>query len=79
MMTVAEKSEKKFAVQKDVEDLVAASQRYMQHSDDDGEAKLDLQRKASNLTQTLRDPIPSALSHFEDVSIQLNCSCVFIY
>ncbi|KAJ5162667.1 O-methyltransferase [Penicillium coprophilum] len=67
-MTIVEKSEEqKLAVQKDVENLVAASQKYMQHNDVDGEASLDLQRMASKLTQTLRGPIPSALSHFEDI------------
>ncbi|KAJ5972716.1 O-methyltransferase [Penicillium vulpinum] len=67
-MTVVETSvEQKIAVQKDVEDLVAASQIYMQHNDVDGKAKLDLQRKASSLIQTLRGPVPSALAHFEDI------------
>lgn len=80
MMTVIEKSnERKHAVQKDVEDLIASSQRYMQANElGDEEAKIDLQMKASHLIQTLRGPVPSALSHFEDVSLRPDSPCSHI-
>lgn len=69
MTVTGNTDEQKLAVQKDVDDLIAASQRYMSDPVGDG-AKLDLQAKASNLIQTLRGPVPSALSHFEEVCEQ---------
>ncbi|PYH78668.1 putative O-methyltransferase [Aspergillus uvarum CBS 121591] len=71
-MTVPDKTEaaQRLAVQTDVDAIVAAAQRFMGAGDGDttgDEAKLDLQRKASSLIQTLRGPVPSALSSFEDV------------
>ncbi|KAJ5144521.1 O-methyltransferase [Penicillium atrosanguineum] len=66
-MTAIEKTdEQKLAVQKAVDDLTAASQRYMIDSAGD-EVKVDLQAKASSLVQTLRGPLLSALTHFEDI------------
>lgn len=70
MTIVGKTQEQKLAVRKDVEALVAASERYIECPDTvDGEAKLDLQMKAAHLIQNLRGPVPSALAHFENVSI----------
>ncbi|KAJ5575483.1 O-methyltransferase [Penicillium sp. DV-2018c] len=70
-MTVTDKIDaQRLAVQKDVNEIVAAAQRFMNPDggDNDGdEVKFQLQRKVSGLIQTLRGPIPSALSSFEDI------------
>ncbi len=76
-MTVTNTDAQKFAVQKDVDGLVAAAQRFLHGGDNatSDEAKLDLQKKASSLMQTIRGPIPAALSSMEDVSEQPPSSC----
>ncbi|KAF3403883.1 O-methyltransferase afvC [Penicillium rolfsii] len=68
-MTFTNTDAQKVAVQTDVDGLVAAAQRFL-HVDDNStsdEAKLDLQKKASSLVQTIRGPIPAALSSMEDI------------
>ncbi|KAI2791651.1 hypothetical protein POX_c04517 [Penicillium oxalicum] len=68
-MTFPNADAQKIAVQKDVDEVVAAAQRFLHGSGNatSDEAKVDLQKKASNLVQTIRGPIPAALSSMEDI------------
>ena len=76
-MTFPNADAQKIAVQKDVDEVVAAAQRFLHGSGNatSDEAKVDLQKKASNLVQTIRGPIPAALSSMEDVSQDLPFTC----
>jgi hypothetical protein len=77
-MTVTDKSDaQRLAVQKDVDEIVTVAQRFMNAGGGDiagDEVNLDLQKKAFNLIQTLRGPVPSALSSFEEVSERPLCT-----
>ncbi|KAJ5984735.1 O-methyltransferase [Penicillium waksmanii] len=71
-MTVTDKTDvQKLAVQKDVDEIINFAQRFMKAGGGDmagDEVNLDLQKKAFNLFQTLRGPVSSALSSFENVN-----------
>ncbi|RAH47817.1 putative O-methyltransferase [Aspergillus brunneoviolaceus CBS 621.78] len=67
-MTITDKTDaQRLAVQKDVDAIVVAAQRFLNGDTAGDETKLDLQRKASSLIQTVRGPVPSALSSFEEI------------
>ncbi|KAF7181291.1 hypothetical protein CNMCM7691_000509 [Aspergillus felis] len=69
-MTVSEPEEQqREAVQKALDELVTAANSYLKPSKsaDAKEDRLALAEKATRLAQTLRGPVPMALSHFESV------------